>query len=80
MSNAIFSAYITPEIPLSHAIFAVEPDVMLNKSKGCVGVIVGVGVSVFVGVIVGVGVYVVVGVCVWVSVLVCVLVFMFGYQ
>ena len=31
---------MTPKVPLSHAMFAVEPDVMLNKSKGCVGVTV----------------------------------------
>ena len=70
MSNATFSAYITPEIPLSHAIFAVEPDVMLNKSQDCVGVIVGVGVTVLVGVSVFVGVIVGVTVLVGVSVLV----------
>jgi hypothetical protein len=47
------SAYIVPDNPPAHAIFAVEPEVMLKTSKAFVGVIVGVGV--LVGVLVGVG-------------------------
>ena len=53
---------MVPDNPPAHAIFEVEPEVILKTSKAFVGVTVGVGVLVGVVVLVGVWVGVWVGV------------------